>query len=45
VAHASRSGFETAISVPARYASFEVQALDAAGRVIGTSASFSGTAR
>jgi EmrB/QacA subfamily drug resistance transporter len=45
VAHASRSGFETAISVPARYASFEVQALDAAGRVIGTSASFSVTGR
>jgi EmrB/QacA subfamily drug resistance transporter len=36
-----RSGFETAIDTPAGYAAFEVQALDAAGRVIGTSARFS----
>ncbi len=35
-----RSGFETAISAPAGYARFEVQALDAAGRVIGTSRPF-----
>ena len=31
-----RSGFETAIGVPQGYSSFEVQALDAGGRVIGT---------
>jgi EmrB/QacA subfamily drug resistance transporter len=35
-----RSGFETAISVPAGYSSFELQALDASGRVIGTSREF-----
>jgi EmrB/QacA subfamily drug resistance transporter len=40
VASAARSGFETAISVPAGYRSFEVQALDAGGRVIGTSSVF-----
>jgi hypothetical protein len=40
VAKAPRSGFETALSVPAGDRSFEVQALDAHGRVIGTSAPF-----
>ena len=40
VASAARSGFETAISVPAGYRSFEVQALDAGGRVIGASRPF-----
>jgi hypothetical protein len=40
VASAARSGFETAISVPAGYQSYEVQALDAAGRVIGASRPF-----
>ena len=40
VASAAMSGFETAISVPAGYRSFEVQALDAGGRVIGTSRPF-----
>jgi EmrB/QacA subfamily drug resistance transporter len=41
----ARSGFETAITVPRGYASFEVQALDAGGRVIGTSRPFSGSAQ
>ncbi len=40
VASVARSGFETAIPVPAGYTSFEVQALDSAGRVIGTSRTF-----
>jgi hypothetical protein len=40
VASAPRSGFETAISVPAGYRSFELQALDAGGRVIGASRPF-----
>jgi EmrB/QacA subfamily drug resistance transporter len=40
VASAARSGFETAISVPSGYQSYEVQALDAAGRVIGASRPF-----
>jgi EmrB/QacA subfamily drug resistance transporter len=40
VARAPRSGFETAISVPQGDQSFEVQALDAAGRVIGSSRRF-----
>ncbi|HXB14303.1 MAG TPA: MFS transporter [Solirubrobacteraceae bacterium] len=40
IASAPRSGFETAISVPASYASFEVQALDAAGHVLATSSAF-----
>ena len=35
-----RSGFETAIPVPGGSASFEVQALDAGGRVLGTSGPF-----
>ncbi len=45
VATAAKAGFETAIAVPQSYASFEVQALDAAGRVIGTSRSLSGSTR
>ncbi|HEY5343398.1 MAG TPA: MFS transporter [Solirubrobacteraceae bacterium] len=40
VASAARSEFETAIAVPSGYQSFEVQALDAAGRVIGASRPF-----
>jgi EmrB/QacA subfamily drug resistance transporter len=40
VASAAKSGFETAISVPSEYQSYEVQALDAAGRVIGASRPF-----
>ncbi len=40
VASAAKSGFETAISVPSGYQSYEVQALDAAGRVIGASRPF-----
>jgi EmrB/QacA subfamily drug resistance transporter len=40
VATRARSGFETAIPVPPGYASFEVQALAASGRVIGTSRPF-----
>jgi EmrB/QacA subfamily drug resistance transporter len=41
IAHASKRNFETAIVVPSGYASYEVQALDAAGKVIGTSTTFS----
>ena len=41
VASAVRSGFESAIAVPGSYPSFEVQALDANDRVIGTSLPFS----
>lgn len=40
VAHAARSGFETAILVPQGDASMKVQALNASGRVIGTSRAF-----
>jgi EmrB/QacA subfamily drug resistance transporter len=40
VATRARSGFETAIPVPRGYQSFEVQALDAAGRAIGISRPF-----
>ena len=40
VASAARSGFETAIAVPAGASSFELQALDSGGRVIGTSRTF-----
>ena len=40
VATATRSGFETAIAVPPGYGSFEVQALNAGGRVIGTTRLF-----
>jgi len=35
-----KTGFETAIRVPARYSRFELEALDAEGRVIGTSKPF-----
>jgi hypothetical protein len=40
VAHAPKSGFETAIPVRGSAGSFKVQALDSRGRVIGTSAKF-----
>jgi hypothetical protein len=40
VARAAKSGFETATPVPRGYSSFEVQALDAGGRVLGTSPRF-----
>jgi hypothetical protein len=43
VTQAVRTGFETAIPMRRGYASFEVQALDAAGRVIGTSRPFAGS--
>jgi hypothetical protein len=42
---AARTGFETAIALPQSYESFEVQALDANGRVLGTSRTFSGSAQ
>jgi hypothetical protein len=45
VASAARSGFETAIPMPRSYTSYEVQALDASGRVIGSSPLFSATAQ
>jgi EmrB/QacA subfamily drug resistance transporter len=45
VATAARSGFETAIPVPQGYQGFKLQALDAAGRVIGASRLFSGATR
>jgi EmrB/QacA subfamily drug resistance transporter len=45
VTSAPRSGFETAIPVSAGHESFEVQALDAAGRAIGASQPFSPTVR
>ncbi|HLW94631.1 MAG TPA: MFS transporter [Solirubrobacteraceae bacterium] len=41
VAHAARSGFETAIALPRAFATYEVQALDSSGAVIGTSRRFS----
>jgi hypothetical protein len=41
VATAAKSGFETAIPVGQAYDTFKVQALDAHGRVIGTSRNFS----
>jgi hypothetical protein len=44
VASAARSGFETAIPLGQAYDSFRVQALTAAGRVIGTSQAFSSRA-
>jgi EmrB/QacA subfamily drug resistance transporter len=44
-ATAAKSGFETAIPVPAGDAYFYVEALDAAGRVIGISRQFSATVR
>ncbi len=40
VATVAKSGFETAFPLSGSYRSFEVQALDASGRVIGTSKSF-----
>jgi hypothetical protein len=43
VATARKAGFETAIPVSQGAASFRVQALDASGRVIGTSAVVSAT--
>jgi hypothetical protein len=43
VATTAKSGFETAMPVPAGDQSFEVQALDAGGHVIGTSRRFSGS--
>jgi EmrB/QacA subfamily drug resistance transporter len=43
VATSTKSGFETAIAVPAGDRSFEVQALDAGGHVIGTSRRVSGS--
>jgi EmrB/QacA subfamily drug resistance transporter len=43
VSTTAKSGFETAIPVPAGDESFKVQALNAGGRVIGTSRPFSGS--
>ena len=43
IAHASRTGFETTIAVATSAASYEVQALDAAARPIGTSRPFTAT--
>jgi EmrB/QacA subfamily drug resistance transporter len=40
---AKRSGFETAVRVAGNYRTFEVEALDANGRVIGTSRPFTAT--
>jgi EmrB/QacA subfamily drug resistance transporter len=40
IATAPRSGFETSISVPSGYSSFELQALDAAGQELATSVAF-----
>jgi EmrB/QacA subfamily drug resistance transporter len=45
VARAARSGFETAIPAPQGYERYEVQALAADGRAIGTSHPFSGAVR
>jgi EmrB/QacA subfamily drug resistance transporter len=42
VAHTAKTGFETAIAVPSGYTRFEVQALDAVGRVIGVTRPFAG---
>ena len=42
VATKTRSGFETAFRVSGSYATFSVQALDARGRVLGSSADFRG---
>ena len=42
VAHAKRAGFETPIPVSGSYRTFEVQALNAQGRPIGTSKPFTG---
>jgi EmrB/QacA subfamily drug resistance transporter len=43
VPSSAKTGFQTAIAVPGSYKSLEVQALDSAGNVIGTSSSFSGS--
>ena len=43
VATSAKSGFETDVAVPAGYSSFQLQALDASGHVIGTSQRFSGS--
>jgi hypothetical protein len=43
VASAAKSGFETAIPVTQGYKTFRVQALDAHGRVLGTSRAFTAT--
>jgi hypothetical protein len=43
VTSATRSGFETTIPVSQSYKSLEIQALDANGRVIGTSSAFTGS--
>ena len=40
VAHAAKSGFETAIPLARGYASFKVEAIGSGGRVIGTSKAF-----
>ncbi|HEY1458015.1 MAG TPA: hypothetical protein VGF15_05815, partial [Solirubrobacteraceae bacterium] len=40
VARSAKSGFETAIALARSYASYEVQALDGSGRVIGASRPF-----
>ena len=40
VASHPKSGFETSMTVPSGSANFEVQALGAGGRVLGTSAAF-----
>ena len=40
VAHAAKSGFETAIPLARSYASFNVEAIGSGGRVIGTSRPF-----
>jgi EmrB/QacA subfamily drug resistance transporter len=45
VASAAKSGFETPIAVGPGYASFKVQALDAHGRIIGTSRLFTAGGR
>jgi EmrB/QacA subfamily drug resistance transporter len=44
IASAPRSGFETAIAVPGGYTSFQVQALDASGHVLASSAAFAAAA-
>jgi EmrB/QacA subfamily drug resistance transporter len=44
VTTSAKAGFETAIPMPATYKSFEVQALDASGRVIGASLPFASRA-
>ena len=40
VASAHRSGFETKIALKRSYSSYELQAIDAGGHVIGTSKGF-----